>query len=82
MLKKRIECVVVHSQEKIFIAYQYTKCFERLIWKSRSQFVFPAHLLYRMNNVDQFSRTSLITVTSGGERKRIGGPQVPVPRLT
>ncbi len=26
--------------------------------------------------------TNSITVTSGGDKKRIGGPQVPVPRLT
>ncbi len=31
---------------------------------------------------DPFFRTSSYTVTSGGERKRMGGPQVPEPRLT
>jgi hypothetical protein len=29
-----------------------------------------------------FFLTSSMTVTSGGARKRMGGPQVPVPRLT
>lgn len=31
---------------------------------------------------DRSPCVSSITVTSGGARKRIGGPQVPVPRLT
>ena len=48
------------------------------------QYTQRSHAFYHQQRIRAhagFFRTTSITVTSGVARKRMGGPQVPVPRL-